>query len=110
MLVLTRSRDEEIRIGDDVVVRVLDVKGDRVRIGIQAPTSVSVHREEVYAEIVRTNRESLQIAGDGLREAGILAAAAPKKGKPKIATKTDGESEKGKSRAKRVSTEVIHGA
>ena len=42
MLVLTRTTEEEIRIGDDIVVRVLDVRGDRVRLGIEAPSSVSV--------------------------------------------------------------------
>ena len=72
MLVLTRSCDEEIRIGDEIVVRVLDVKGDRVRIGIQAPSEVPVHRQEVYIEIERANREALQVAPDGLAGASEL--------------------------------------
>ncbi|MDR3110258.1 MAG: carbon storage regulator CsrA [Planctomycetaceae bacterium] len=51
MLVLSRYRDESIIIGDDVVVTVVDVRGDRVRIGIQAPPNVTVHRREVYDAI-----------------------------------------------------------
>ena len=47
MLVLTRQRDESIIIGDDVVLRIVDIRGDKVRLGIQAPPEVPVHREEV---------------------------------------------------------------
>ncbi|MCI0630523.1 MAG: carbon storage regulator CsrA, partial [Phycisphaerales bacterium] len=51
MLVLTRRREEEIVIGDDIVVRVVDIKGDRVRIAIEAPREVGVHRREVFDDI-----------------------------------------------------------
>ena len=51
MLVLSRYRDESIYIGDDVVITVVDIRGDRVRIGVQAPSNVSVHRQEVYEAI-----------------------------------------------------------
>ena len=51
MLVLSRYRDESIYIGDDIVITVVDIRGDRVRIGIQAPPDVSVHRQEVYEAI-----------------------------------------------------------
>jgi len=51
MLVLSRYRDESIYIGDDVVITVVDIRGDRVRIGVQAPPDVSVHRQEVYEAI-----------------------------------------------------------
>jgi len=51
MLVLSRYRDESIYIGDDVVITVVDIRGDRVRIGVQAPPDVSVHRQEVYDAI-----------------------------------------------------------
>lgn len=53
MLVLTRMRDESIMIGDNVRVVVLDVRGDKVRIGIDAPQEVPVHRNEVYEAIKR---------------------------------------------------------
>ena len=51
MLVLSRYCDESIYIGDDIVVTVVDIRGDRVRIGVQAPSDVSVHRQEVYEAI-----------------------------------------------------------
>ncbi len=51
MLVLSRYRDESIYIGDDVIVTVVDIRGDRVRLGIQAPPNVSVHRQEIYDAI-----------------------------------------------------------
>ncbi|HBT78338.1 MAG TPA: carbon storage regulator [Planctomycetaceae bacterium] len=53
MLVLSRYRDESIIIGDDVVVTVVDVRGDRVRLGIQAPPHISVHRREIYDAIAK---------------------------------------------------------
>lgn len=51
MLVLSRQRDEIIMIGDDIEVTVVDIRGDKVRIGINAPKSLSVHRKEVYDAI-----------------------------------------------------------
>jgi len=53
MLVLSRHRDESIIIGDDIVVTVVDIRGDKVRLGIEAPTKVPVHRQEVYEAIQR---------------------------------------------------------
>ena len=58
MLVLTRRPGESVMVGDDVVITVLDVRGDVVRLGIKAPRSIQVHREEVYQELQRVNRES----------------------------------------------------
>ena len=56
MLVLTRRANQSIMIGSDVVVTVLEVRGDQVRIGIDAPRSISVHREEVFRELEAANR------------------------------------------------------
>jgi carbon storage regulator len=53
VLVLTRRANQSIMIGDDIVVTVLDVRGDQVRIGIKAPRSVGVHREEVFVALQR---------------------------------------------------------
>ena len=61
MLVLTRRANQSIMIGEDVVVTVLDVRGDQVRIGIKAPRSVEVHREEVFLVLQRNGgRVSLE--------------------------------------------------
>ena len=57
MLVLSRYKDQSIFIGDDIVVTVVDVRGDRVRLGIDAPPNVPVHRREIYEAIKRENRE-----------------------------------------------------
>ena len=53
MLVLSRQKDESIIIGDDVEITIVDVRGDKVRLGITAPKSISVHRREVYDAIKR---------------------------------------------------------
>jgi len=58
MLVLTRRANQSIIIGDDVVVTVLEVRGDQVRIGITAPRDVTVHREEVYRALHEANEEA----------------------------------------------------
>ncbi len=60
MLVLSRQRDESIIIGDNIVITVVDIRGDKVRLGIQAPTEIPVHRQEVYEAI---QRENLRAAG-----------------------------------------------
>lgn len=53
MLVLSRQRDESIIIGDDVEITIVDVRGDKVRLGITAPKHIAVHRREVYDAIQR---------------------------------------------------------
>lgn len=58
MLVLTRRPDQSIMIGADIVVTVLEVRGDQVRIGIRAPRDVDVHRDEVWLELQQANREA----------------------------------------------------
>jgi carbon storage regulator len=63
VLVLTRRANQSIVVGNDVVVTVLEVRGDQVRIGIKAPRHVTVHREEVFAEIQKANREAVLGAG-----------------------------------------------
>ncbi|HEY1599699.1 MAG TPA: carbon storage regulator CsrA [Pirellulales bacterium] len=55
MLVLSRKRDESIVIGDSIVITVVEVRGDKVRLGISAPKDVPVHRLEVYQAIQREN-------------------------------------------------------
>ncbi|MEM6655099.1 MAG: carbon storage regulator CsrA [Planctomycetota bacterium] len=70
MLVLSRQRDESIIIGDNVVVTIVDVRGDKVRLGIDAPVEIPVHRREVYEAIQRENRRASQIAPEDARKVG----------------------------------------
>ena len=58
MLVLSRKKNEQIMIGDDVVITIVDVRGDKVRIGIEAPSHVPVHRHEVYLQLQAEQREA----------------------------------------------------
>ena len=61
MLVLSRQRDETIMIGDDVEITVVDIRGDKVRLGITAPRSIKVHRKEVYDAIKRENEQAAKL-------------------------------------------------
>ena len=61
MLVLSRQRDETIMIGDEIEVTVVDIRGDKVRLGISAPKEIAVHRKEVYEAIKRENRAAAQV-------------------------------------------------
>ncbi|HCK41852.1 MAG: carbon storage regulator [Planctomycetaceae bacterium] len=67
MLVLSRQRDESIIIGDNVVITVVDVRGDKVKLGIDAPKEISVHRREVYEAIQRENRQAALLKPDDAR-------------------------------------------
>lgn len=58
MLVLSRHRDESIMIGDDIVVTIVDIRGDKVRLGINAPQDIPVHRQEVFEAIKRESRNT----------------------------------------------------
>lgn len=60
MLVLSRQRDETIMIGDEIEITVVDIRGDKVRLGITAPTRIAVHRKEVYEAIKRENEHAAQ--------------------------------------------------
>lgn len=70
MLVLSRQRDETIMIGDEIEISVVDIRGDKVRLGITAPTRIAVHRKEVYEAI---RRENAQAARLGAQDLGSLA-------------------------------------
>ncbi|MBU8912463.1 MAG: carbon storage regulator CsrA [Spirochaetales bacterium] len=60
MLILARRLNEQIVIGDDIRVSVVDIRGDQVKLGIEAPRSVKVYRQEVYDAIQAENREAAQ--------------------------------------------------
>lgn len=62
MLVLTRQANQSIMIGTDIVVTVLEIRGDQVRIGVRAPRSIAVHRDEVFAQLEAANRAAAATA------------------------------------------------
>lgn len=64
MLVLSRKKDERIVIGDDITVMIIEIRGDKVRLGITAPKDVTVHREEVYQAIQRERIQPAEAATD----------------------------------------------
>ncbi len=70
MLVLSRQRDESIMIGDNIVVTIVDIRGDKVRLGISAPTEIPVHRQEIYEAIQRENRRASRIDPKDARDVG----------------------------------------
>ncbi len=79
MLVLTRRSGESVMIGDQVVVTVVEVRGDVVRLGIEAPREVRVHREEVYRAVGEANAAAAKASDDDMtRLAAQLGSAAPR--------------------------------
>ena len=62
MLVLSRKKGEAVVIGNNVTVRIIDVRGDQVRVGIDAPRSITVHREGIYRQVVEENAAAARSA------------------------------------------------
>ena len=58
MLVLSRQLDESIMIGDDIVITLVDIRGDKIRLGIAAPPNIAIHRQEIYEAIQRENMQA----------------------------------------------------
>jgi carbon storage regulator len=89
MLVLSRQRDESIMIGDTIVVTIVDIRGDKVRLGINAPAEVPVHRQEVYEAIQRENLRAASLDPDeteslrGMTTPRGSPEQAPSKGRPR---------------------------
>jgi len=77
MLVLSRQRDETIMIGDNIEITIVDIRGDKVRLGITAPATIPVHRKEVYDAIQRENREAARMKTEDL-------GGLPKAGRPSV--------------------------
>jgi carbon storage regulator len=68
MLVLTRRPGESVVIGNNIVVTVLEVRGEQIRLGIDAPRSVTVHREEIYRQVMSENVAAVASAGPAAQD------------------------------------------
>lgn len=93
MLVLSRYRDESIYIGDDVIVTIVDIRGDRVRLGIQAPPNVSVHRQEIYDAIMREKKVEEKDEPTAIE--AVDPSEAPKKRSAPLQKKIEAQKSKG---------------
>ena len=80
MLVLTRRANQSIMIGHEIVVTVLEVRGDQVRLGIKAPRSIDVHREEIFAQLQQANRDAVRTSKEGLDLEGLPKASDEREG------------------------------
>jgi len=72
MLVLTRKLGERITIGDDISITLLEIKGSQVKLGIEAPKSISIHRQEIYERIREENLRSSEVGASELSKAASL--------------------------------------
>jgi len=72
MLILTRKLGERITIGDDITITLLEIKGTQIKLGIEAPKSISIHRQEIYERIRRENLESSDVDKSDLSRATSL--------------------------------------
>jgi len=79
MLVLSRQRDETIMIGDQIEITVVDIRGDKVRLGITAPTRIAVHRKEVYEAIKRENQQAAHLETPDIDELAHTLSPGPQK-------------------------------
>jgi carbon storage regulator len=83
VLVLTRRANQSIMIGHEIVVTVLEVRGDQVRLGIKAPRSIDVHREEIFAQLQQANRDAAQAPKQALESLdGFSKPAEPSEPQP----------------------------
>jgi carbon storage regulator len=76
VLVLTRRANQSIMIGHEIVVTVLEVRGDQVRLGIKAPRSIDVHREEIFAQLQQANRDAVRSTAESLESLDDLPRGA----------------------------------
>ncbi len=67
MLVLTRKKGQSIMVGEDIEITIVDIQGDQVRLGINAPKNVAIHRKEVFVEIQEENRIAADVNPERLK-------------------------------------------
>ncbi len=73
MLVLTRKPGESLYIGDDIKVTLMEIKGNQVRVGVAAPSSVRIYREEIYLQILEENQSAAALSKDSVTDLGQVA-------------------------------------
>ena len=76
MLILSRKIDEKIKIGNDITITLIDVHGDQVKIGVEAPKNVKVFRQEVFDAIQNENKAAVAVAQETQSESAISAVSA----------------------------------
>ena len=91
MLILTRRVGENVIVGDDIVISVIEVRGDAVRIGVQAPRTLSVHREEVWLELQKANARAASPSDEALESTvtDLLGNDDPRRRKPREPRRPD---------------------
>jgi carbon storage regulator len=73
MLILTRKPGESVYIGDDIKVTLMEIKGNQVRVGVEAPSSVRIYREEIYLQILEENKSAAALSADAPADLGDVA-------------------------------------
>ena len=73
MLILTRKPGESVYIGDDIKVTLMEIKGNQVRVGVEAPSSVRIYREEIYLQILEENKSAAALSADTPADLGDVA-------------------------------------
>ncbi len=68
MLALTRKKDEALIINNNIEIKILDIKGDQIKLGVQAPKDVSIYRKEIYDQIQAANKEAMNMDADALNQ------------------------------------------
>jgi len=72
MLALTRKKDESIIIGDQIEITILDIQGDKVKLGIQAPKNIAIYRKEIFLEIKEENKAAVQSSVNQIKALGKI--------------------------------------
>ena len=72
MLILTRKLGEQITIGDEITIKLIEIKGTQVKLGIEAPSHISIHRQEIYERIRKENLKSAAVSASDLSKAAEL--------------------------------------
>ncbi|MCC6221841.1 MAG: carbon storage regulator CsrA [Deltaproteobacteria bacterium] len=79
MLILTRRAGESVYIGDNIQVKLMEIKGNQIRLGVEAPPSVKIYREEIYLQILAENQEAAEFSHNSAREFSSISDSLARK-------------------------------